>query len=418
MVSVANEAQLAVERRARQMQLVNDVALRLSSILAVEELLWEVVRLIQSTFGYYYVNISTVDEARSVVICRAAWDITGPRRDLIGWELRIRDEGMGGWVAWSGEPVLAEDVALESHYYFDPRFPSTSSEVTVPIKRGSRTIGVVDVQDVKTCGFDADDVTLLETLARQVSVALENAALFEELTRSRVALERKACDLDDFVEQSARAQEEERRRIASDLHDGVMQLLIGSRFELETLRTARLALPAPVLEQLGNVSGVLAECSEEMRRVIFDLYPPGLEDLGLLPALQKHVSTFRRLSGLGCVLRTAGRPVRLSSQAELAAYRIVQEALSNVFKHAGGADPTIELRFSRSGLRIVVRDGGCGFEQDRLDRSRPRFGLENMRRKAMSIGATLDIRSGEGQGTTVTLSIPRGAGRPGGTSRA
>lgn len=417
MSSVANEAQLAVARRARQMQLVNDVALRLSSILAVEELLWEVVRLIQSTFGYYYVNIYTVEDARSTIVCRAAWDITGPRRDLIGWELRIRDQGMGGWVAWSGEPLLAADVARESRYYFDPRFPSTRSEVTVPIKRGGRTIGLIDAQDVKANGFDADDVALLETLARQISVALENAALFEELTRSRAALEQKARDLDDFVEREARAQEEERRRIAADLHDGVMQLLIGSRFELETIRAARPALAPAVLEQLGNVTNVLGECCEEMRRAIFDLYPPGLEDLGLLPALQRHVSIFRRLSGLGCALRTTGRPVRLSPQAELAAYRIVQEALSNVFKHAGGADPTVELRFSRGGLRIVVRDSGPGFEPDRLDRSRLCFGLENMRRKATSIGATLDIRSGEGRGTTVTLAIPQSAGTSGGPLR-
>lgn len=408
----------SAQRRAQQMKLVTDVAFRLSSVLAVEELLWEVVRLIQTTFGYYYVHICTVDEEKNVTVYRAGWDQSGARRDLIGWELRVRDQGMVGWVAWSGEPLLVEDVTLDPRYYFDDRFPSTRSEVTVPIKRGSRTIGVLDAQDVRLGVFDGDDVALLETLARQISVAIENAALFEELVRSRTALEQKARDLNEFVELAARAQEEDRRRIGLDLHDGVAQLLVGIRFELETMRTARPALPPPVVERLGHVCRVLDECAEEIRRVIFDLYPPGLEDLGLVPALERYVAAFRLLSGLECQMKVLGRPTRLHREAELAAYRIVQGALANVFQHAQGEFPEVVLRFSGMGLRLTVQDGGPGFDVDNVEQGRFCYGLESMRRKAVSIGAQLTIRSAPGRGTTVTLNISSENGRPRRSSHA
>lgn len=396
----------AAERQARQMQLLNDVALRLSSILTIEELLWEVVRLIQTTLGYYYVHICTVDEERQVAVLRAGWDWTGPRRDMVGWPLRLREEGMVGWVAWSGEPLLANDVREQPHYFFDGRYPSTRSELTVPVKRGDKTIGVLDVQEVQPDAFDADDVALLETLARQVSVAIENATLFERLTQSHATLEEKARDLDSFVERAAHAQEEERRRIALDMHDGVVQLVVGVRFELEGMRNARSLLSPEARDQLNSVCHVLEECAEEMRRVIFDIYPPGLEDLGLVPTLGHYLATYRRLSGLECAMVVRGQAVRLPLNVELGAYRVIQEALSNVSKHGGGAIPEVVLRFRGGGLRASVRDDGPGFDSAHLEQSRPCFGLESMRRNAARIGAALGIRSIPGRGTEVTLLIP------------
>ncbi len=390
------------ERRARQMQLINEVAIRLSSILNVEDLLQEVVRLIQTTFGYYYVNIHTVDEESGIARCRAGQDIHGRRE---GRDLRIREEGIIGWVAWSGEPLLVGDVRNNSRYYFNDEIPHTRSEVAVPIKRGDCVIGVLDAQDVRTDAFDANDVVVLETLARQILVAIENVELFEALTRSRVELEQKARALDDFAERAARAQEENRRRIALALHDGISQLLVGARYELETIRTSPYALPAGVGDQLEAVCRVLSDCDEEMRRIIFDLYPPGLEDLGLLAAIQHYVATFEHLFGLDCTVLVLGRPVRFSPDAELVAYRIVQESLTNVFKHARGARVEVTLRFDDRRLGVTVRDNGPGFDLNCPKRERTCFGLESMKRNAERVGTKLLIRSKPAYGTTISFTL-------------
>lgn len=391
------------------MQLIYDVALQMSSILLEEDLYWEIVRLIQTEFGYYNVDIYTIDDERQFAVCRAAWDPAGPRRDLVGWSLRVRDQGIIGWVAWSGEPLLVADVEREPRYYLDARFASTRSELTVPIKSGNRTIGVLNVLDNRLGAFDTDDLMLLETLARQIAIAIENAVLYEEVLRSRSALQQQARDLDAAIERAAQLQEEDRRRIALALHDGVAQLLVGAKFELETVRLAKPPLPTHIDEQLQLVCRVLGDHSEELREVIFDLYPPELEEVGLVPTIERYLATFRRLSGLECSFKVFGKHVRLPVDVELAAYRIVQESLTNVFKHGGGASPKVTLRFGEQLIRITIRDDGPGFDPGVAGQNRPTFGLGSMRRRARAVGAELTIQSAPNQGTTVLLTFrPRG----------
>lgn len=403
--SRAGTDESAAVRRMRQLQLVSAVAVEISAVRTKDELLWEVVHKIQSAFGYYYVHISTIDRERNLAVCRAGWDNSGPRRDLAGWGLRLRDQGLVGWVAWSGQPELVGDVTKDQRYYLDERFPDTRSEVTVPILHGDRPIGVLDAQDLRPDAFDGGDLLVLETLARQISVALENAELFEQLAESQAALQQKATALDEFVELATSSQENDRRRIALDLHDGAVQLLVGAHFEVETLRMPSVKLGPEVAQRLEFLGSVLKDCSSEIRRVIFDLYPHDLARLGLVPTVQRYQGTIERLFRRPCAVSVRGEVKRLAPSRELAAFRFIQEALANAFKHAEGAEVDIVLEFSGRQLGITVGDKGPGF--DTADRKQVGgFGLRSMQHNAARAKGTFGLRSTPGTGTTVTLTIP------------
>lgn len=403
--SRAGTDESAAVRRMRQLQLVSAVAIEISAVRAKDELLWEVVRQIQAAFGYYYVHISTIDVERNLAVCQAGWDRTGPREDLVGWGLRRRDQGLVGWVAWSGQSELVGDVTKDTRYYLDERFPDTRSEVTVPILHGDRPIGVLDAQDRKPDAFDSGDLLVLETLARQISVALENAELFEQLAESQSALQQKASALDEFVELATSSQENDRRRIALDLHDGAVQLLVGAHFEVETLRMASAELGPEVAQRLEFLGSVLKDCSSEIRRVIFDLYPHDLARLGLVPTVQRYQGTVERLFRLPCAVSVRGEIKRLAPSRELAAFRFIQEAVANAFKHSEGGGVDIVLNFTKHEFGITVGDKGPGF--DVADGTHAvGFGLRSMAHNAARAKGTFDLRSAPGTGTTVTLTIP------------
>jgi len=392
-------------RRLRQLRLVSAIAVEISSVRTVDQLLWEVVRHVQRAFGYYYVHILTIDPGEDSAICQAAWDRSGPRRDLIGMRLRIRDEGLVGWVAWTGEPELVTDVRKDPRYYLHEGIPHSRSELTVPILRAGRTIGILDAQDRKPGAFDADDLLVLETLARQISVALDNAELLEQLAASRAALEQKAAALDTFVELMTSSQDDDRRRIAFELHDGALQLLAGAHFQVETMQMATSSLSPALTQGLDFLAGVLKECSTDMRRVIFDLYPPDLASLGLVPTIQRYKDTVSRLFGFHCAVSVVGDAQRLVRERELAAFRFVQEALANAFKHAEKASVEVALVFGGTELTITVRDEGPGFVLSERALAGG-LGLQSMQRNAARAKGRFDLRSAPGAGTAAILTIP------------
>ncbi len=197
------------------------------------------------------------------------------------------------------------------------------------------------------------------------------------------------------------AAEEERRRIARELHDDTVQRLSGLSRQIESHLNGR---DDPLLRQLKDeINAVLAD----LRRIIQDLRPPVLDDLGLLPALR---SLAKATEDVSVDVTLSGEELRLAADTELALYRIAQEALNNVRKHAGATRARISLEFSPDHARLVVSDNGRGF-QPPADTGFParatRFGLAGMHERARLVGGTLKITSTPGQGTMVTADVPR-----------
>jgi two-component system sensor histidine kinase UhpB len=202
-----------------------------------------------------------------------------------------------------------------------------------------------------------------------------------------------------------RVLEDERNRIARELHDEVGQTLTGVMLQVEGLAAK---IPKDLREQLEELRETARSGTEEVRRISRQLRPEALEDLGLQSALAALATAFGEQAGVN-VRRQLEPSVSLSQEQELVVYRVAQEALTNVARHAEATQ--VELRLDRARTRAVltVRDDGRGIHPGALPSSR---GIRGMRERAMLIGAQLEIDSSPDRGTAINLSIPLGPETP------
>lgn len=212
----------------------------------------------------------------------------------------------------------------------------------------------------------------------------------------------------DYIAAMARGQEEERTRLARELHDDTAQALIALAQQVEMAQKTLIRDPARAAERLVQVREMLAETLAGVRRFSRDLRPIYLEDLGFLPAVQMLVREAGQQQNLQVECTTSGMVQRLPPDLELAAYRIVQEALNNVLRHAQASTLRVEIRFEDESLALTVRDNGQGFQPpdlpDALARS-GHFGLMGIQERALLYGGMLAIRSMPGEGTEIEVRL-------------
>ncbi|OME67325.1 histidine kinase [Paenibacillus odorifer] len=206
------------------------------------------------------------------------------------------------------------------------------------------------------------------------------------------------------------AQEEERKRIAREIHDGPAQML--ANLVLRTEIVERMLVKQEfglVQDEVIDLKGQVRYSLEEMRKVIFNLRPMALDDLGLIPTLRKYVHDFEEKTKLRTTLETRGQEHRLSSAMEAAVYRLVQEALSNAAKHAYPSFVLVEITYQAQLIKIVIKDNGLGFNVQKLKNpqgNRESFGLVGMRERVELLEGRMEIISAENQGTTIVIHIP------------
>lgn len=233
------------------------------------------------------------------------------------------------------------------------------------------------------------------------------ATMAERLSRFRDELRQRDEVRSRLLEQIITAQEEERRRIARELHDETGQsltsLTLGLSMIAESHDLARAQSNAAELRALA------ASTLEEVHHLARGLRPSVLDDLGLLPALERHVKEYEAMCGVSVDLHVAGLDHRLPASIEIAVYRIVQEALTNTAKHAGASVVSVLLERRDGAIHLIVEDDGCGFDAQEVlasgDADR-RLGLHGMRERALLLGGSLTIESTPGRGATVFADIP------------
>jgi two-component system, NarL family, sensor histidine kinase UhpB len=199
---------------------------------------------------------------------------------------------------------------------------------------------------------------------------------------------------------AVRAQEEERRRLARDLHDEVNQSLTGILLRLEALSQTA---PPQLKEELADVKKLVNQAMGELVTLARQLRPTALDDHGLVSAIVSHARRFEDQTGVAADVSVSGKPTDLGSDQEIAVYRFAQEALSNVARHAGAKRVEVELSSNGHGLRVTVRDDGRGFDSRS---SHNGVGLNGMAERARLVGGKLKVSSTPGQGTSLTLQVP------------
>jgi signal transduction histidine kinase len=257
------------------------------------------------------------------------------------------------------------------------------------------------------------EVATLSSAFRDMADRLTTQVRDTESAREEVA--RQAERLRDLLRRTVRLQEDERRRIASDIHDAVSPLITGALYQARALTLSLKSGSEPdgnghangngVVEQneegLRTVSELLERAMSELHDVIFALRPPDLDDLGVVAAIERYVHQINR-TGLPCTLEVIGSHQRLSPEARLGVYRIVQEALHNALRHAHADEAVVRMEWLDDRLRVTIRDNGSGFDPEQAA-SPTSLGLLSMRERAAAIGGTLEIASRPGMGTAIVF---------------
>lgn len=206
------------------------------------------------------------------------------------------------------------------------------------------------------------------------------------------------------------AQEAERQRIARDLHDETGQGLTAIGLGLRGLESRLSQNPENAAATLDQLQALTAESLKELQRLIADLRPSHLDDLGLSAALRWYAGKIEERSSLRVKVSIVGSEPEVEDTAKIATFRIIQEALNNVVRHAEARNAGISLGFEATGMHVTIRDDGCGFDLERLDRmqssSRPPLGLAGMRERAALLGGAVSIQSTPGAGTLIEAFVP------------
>jgi signal transduction histidine kinase len=222
-------------------------------------------------------------------------------------------------------------------------------------------------------------------------------------------LEAYAHRLQAVSRQLLEVQENERRMLARELHDSVGQELTALSLNLSIINSV---LPGDVADmvrsRLDDSQTLLENTTQHLRNVMIELRPPGLDELGLLPALRDHAQRVAQRSGFVLHIQGAEPQPRLPATTEIALFRIAQEALNNTVKHAQAQSIRVDLHESQGQVRLVVADDGCGFAPLSSPSKGPyRMGMTTMRERAEAIGARLHIESGPGLGTQIVVELMR-----------
>lgn len=212
-----------------------------------------------------------------------------------------------------------------------------------------------------------------------------------------------------YAQQVTKAQEEERLRIARDLHDSTAQSLIALLHQLENLLYNKAKLPVGEARELWVLHERIKDILQEVRQLGRDLRPSILDDVGLLAALRWAVREFKMEHSVAANLRVHGDERRFSQEVELMLFRIVQEALSNIGRHSQASKAEVLIRFEEGKTAVIIKDDGIGFQPpDKIgDLSRSgKLGLVGMQERVLLLGGSLEVKSEPGKGTTVIVEAP------------
>jgi signal transduction histidine kinase len=315
-------------------------------------------------------------------------------------------EGITGSVAQTGKAVLLEDISA------DPRVThrelvvaeGLKAYICVPLRARDKVLGVLNVVSRMPRKFTTSDMHLLYAIGDQLGIAVEHARLYERLRKARERLRK-------LARQNLVAEEEERRRIARELHDETSQSLSGIALQLQALIEMSAISgkqPPEFVAGLKKVQALTVQVHNEVSRLISNLHPALLETLGLVPAIRQHAETRLQSQGINVSLETRGTEMRFPPDVEAALFRFIQGAVGNIVQHSRAKNATIVLEYRPNEFLMTISDDGQGFDVSEItdvEESGRGRGLFSMRERIGFLGGTSGIKSEIGKGTTVWARI-------------
>ncbi len=394
-----------IQRRKVEAEALYDIGVKISSLLDVEKILNSVVDKARDLLEADVAVLSLLEKEQNRIYIRAT---SGAQKELFTSLTLVPGQGFTGKVMELGRPLFMDDYLNDPSITHDDMTDSAVREeglvshLGVPLNIGDRIIGALTVAQRKPRVFSERETNLLARLANHAALAIDNARLYAEVQNKEELR-------GELLERIIAVQEDERKRIAQGLHDDLAQTISSLTMQLQAIETS---LPA----ELDNVRGSLtklralsAHSLEDIRSLIADLRPMALDDLGLVAAIRWYANTHLSQQDIDIHVKSSLAPHRLPPHMETTLFRVAQEAINNITKHAEARNATITLGANEQRVRLTIEDDGKGFDVPGVLSGRTsghKLGLVGMQERVALFRGSLRIQSKPGKGTTIFVEIP------------
>ena len=403
-VTAERQLETQILRRHHQLSALSRISSAVSGLWDLDAILTNaldnVLDIIDGTVG----GILLLDEKTETLHYRVQRGLSVKYAD----EMRIsRGEGISGRVAQTGEPMLLEDISK------DPRAVRpdlVSAEgikgfISIPLKAKDEVVGVMNVASHTAGRFGADDVSLLSSIGDYLGTAIEQARLYVRLAQ---AGERYQA----LLQHALAAQEEERKRIARELHDETSQALTSLTLSLQAIiQMAEMKgiRDAELMEKLKTTHSYTVRAGHEVVKLMKELRPTLLDELGMPAAIHRYAKDTLQPQGINVSAEFRGTDERLPPEVEVTLFRVAQGAIGNILEHSGAKNASIKLECDASKCVLRIEDDGKGFNVSKLTRVDPSgrgAGVFTMKERVRLLGGVCRIESRPGQGTRVVAKVP------------
>ena len=402
-------------QRERELAAVQRISEALSQRMKLQDLIEQALRTTLDVLNAENGSLLLADPDRErLVFCHSIGDKPVPLGTVIPWT-----RGIAGAVFQSRKAEIVSDAQNDPRHLAEIDLMCgsvTRDMITIPLKKWEGDpIGVVQVMNKRDGQLDEQDVGILTFICALTAMAIEQARLFELTKRAELAQERtralaqSQARLRALATELNLAEQRERKRIATELHDHLGQLLVVGKIRLSQARQLPGLMPG-CQGLLNEVDQVLTQSITYTRTLVADLAPPALHDFGLLGGLEWLVEQMRR-HGLAVSLQTSLEQLQLPEYQAIPLFQSIRELLTNAMKHAESDDVTVTVSLEQhiGTLRIEVRDNGVGFDPVAVKKNTDnfsKFGLFSIGERMRALGGTFEVESMPGHGTIARLTLP------------
>jgi signal transduction histidine kinase len=360
---------------------------------------------VMETMGGIFVGILLIDEQNQTPSYRTYRNLCGPDSEKMCLEI---GKGMASRIVKSRKPELIDGISIDSD---TDAHGMTNTEnrkvfVCVPLKTGGAILGVLNVIYTYPHRFTKDDMSLLQSIGDHTAVAIEREELYKQLQKIRERYQ-------GLTQNIVAAQEDERKRVARELHDETSQTLSGLTCSLQVLVEMAEAsgdLSDDFKKHVKKAQSIAVQIGNEVSRLMYELRPTLLDTLGLVPAIRQYAEDMLRPVGINVSVQCKGISQSILPEVEVGLFRIAQSSIGNIIKHANAENVVITLEHQPDQVLLYIRDDGKGFDVSKLEKPNTAShgtGVFGMKERVELLGGDYSVKSQLGQGTLITVKVPR-----------
>ena len=396
-ITARMDAVRKLKRRNQELALLNSIALVINATPSLDDILLTALRMVLRVLDIEAGAVFLIDPEKRVIGMRVQENLVPADQPRIE-RVMLHDQNLM-------EALLEGSIALPPEHAFPPFGATLHFEGADPVEltcvlvtSKEKPTGFMAFRVPRDPGLNPQDLALLGSVGNFLGGAIENAILLDTVRRHREELKQLTAKL-------FHSQENERKRIARELHDEVGQALTGINFTIQSIERKLPEDAEEIRGLLGDVKAQINQMYQEMRRISYRLHPALLNDLGLEAALEAYFERVAKHSGLRIEFNMVGFDRRIDDSTEIVLYRLAQEALTNAVKHSKASTFRLSIVQSYPHIIFVAEDDGVGFDPGASD-TRRALGLLSMRERAAMLRGTFSLSSTKGRGTRIRIEIP------------